>query len=112
MAKGIKKSKDIDKELEDSLNESVGQFINKEIYLELRNNHLQLELLKSEMNKLVLDMQLLEREKLLKNLKKDEFRNKISDVEAQHQAFLEKVKKEHKIDLRNKSINPETYEVL
>jgi len=86
--------------------------ITKEIVLELRINHLELQLLKKDFEKINLQIENFERAKLLATMQRNDVKNKIHLVEKRHQDFLSSIERETGIDIRNKTINPDTFEVM
>ncbi len=85
--------------------------ISKENYLQLRNNHLEMDLLKSQLSNIGITKEKLEREVTLMILKKDDIRQKMQNMGKQHERFLDEVKIKTGVDIRNKTIDPETLEV-
>ena len=92
--------------------ESVTQKLPRDIFFEMRVNHLEMEGLKKDFNTMGLQIENLERQKVIAGLKRDDTRKAISILEAKHKEFMFEVKRKTGIDLKGKTINPETFEVL
>ena len=115
MAKRKKKSMATIKKNIKEIKEKEKEVLNrlpKELYLEIRLNHLEMDGLKKDLSNVGLMIENAERAKALSNLRKDDIRNKIKVLGMKHEQFLEIVKKKTGIDIKNKTINPETLEVI
>lgn len=86
--------------------------LSKEDFLEIRNNHLQMEVLKTKLSGMVTVMENYERAKLLATLQRDELKKNIAKLEIEHEDLLRQIQERTGIDVKNKTINPNTLEVV
>ena len=86
--------------------------LDKADFLEIRNNHLQMEVLKTKLGSIGTTIENFERGKLLATLQRDDLKRQIQRLETEHAALLEQIKERTGIDVKNRTINPETLEVV
>lgn len=86
--------------------------LDKEIIMQIRINHLEMDKLKSDLHRLGSEIKAYEKSALLARLDQRDIKNKIMLLEKEHNKFLDNIKKDYGVDIRNKTINPETYEVI
>ncbi len=86
--------------------------LNKEIFLELRLNHLERENIQTEMAKVNIEIENFQRGAIIASHKRSDLRAKLGLLSKHHDEFLDSVKKKTGIDIKGKTINPETYEVI
>lgn len=86
--------------------------LGKEDFLEIRNNHLQMEVLKTKLSSMATIMENYERAKLLAVLQRDELKKGIAKLEIEHEDLLRQIRERTGIDVKNKTINPNTLEVV
>jgi len=83
----------------------------KDLFLEIRNNHLEMDKLKLELQNIGLQIENHERMKTLGTLRRSDVKNAILKLQREHEAFLDEVKRKTGIDIKGKTINPNTLEV-
>jgi len=78
----------------------------------MRMNHMQMELLKKDLQNVGLQVENFERAKITATLQRNDIKNKIKKLEIAHQEFLENTKRKTGLDLKAIVINPETREIM
>lgn len=98
-----------------SIVDQEGRVINKlpkEVYLEMRLNQMELDKVKQEMTVLQVQMESIDKSKLLATLQRDDLRNRIHRLEARNKSFLKECEAKVGIRLEGRIINPETLEIV
>lgn len=85
--------------------------LSKEQYFEMTNFHLRRDIAKQELKTCGVEIENLERAKQLATLRRNDVKSKLQRLEHEYDGFLTRLAKEG-IDIRNKTIDTETYEVL
>ena len=98
-----------DRELISAKTEKI---LNKEIFLELRLNHLEREKLQTEMAKVNVEIENFQRGAIISTHRRSDLKARLGLLEKAHDEFLDSVERKTGINIRGKTINPETYEVI
>lgn len=109
--KDLEKSKEVKTIINKQITKSVEQKISREDYLEIKLNHLEREKLMTEVQNVALQVESIDRQKIILNLTKDDLRNKLKKIEIRHKDLLDEIRVRTGVTILGKTINPETLEV-
>ena len=86
--------------------------LKREQFLQIRINLLEIESLKKDLVNINLQVENIDRLKVILSSKLSEMKFKISNLEKEHQNYLNVIQKDIGVDIRNKTINPETLDIF
>lgn len=109
MVKRVSKKAEAKKEV---AKEKIATRVPLEIFHKLRMNHMEMELLKKDLQNVGLQIENYERAKITATLQRNDIKNKIKKLEIMHAEFLDDTLRKTGIDLKNIIINPETREIM
>ena len=94
---------------EEPLNENV--MLNKEQRLEVLVSHLEVDLIKKDIQAIHNKAEFLEREKMICNLKISDLKSKLTRKQLDHKDIIDQIGRQIGVDLKNSVINQETGEI-
>ena len=110
-----KKNRDILEELHEEpmlvKDTSEKKYLSKEQFLEMRLHHFEMDVAKKELDNTLLNMKVLELQRILETHKRNDAANRIRILSERYKEFQDELK-DQGLDIIKKTINPETFEIL